>query len=95
MLLALLGFLDILVGIFLIFKIGFLFWFGIVWVLKGLWSVISSAGSGFWLDFLGWLDILAGGACLAVSFGLEFWIFFWLGVAMVLKGLYSLVMGIS
>ena len=96
MFLVLLGALDIFVSILIITKIfkSLLFIFGILWLLKGFWSVFSGAVGGFLLDILGWLDIIAGGCLLALNFGFEWGGFVFVGIFVLLKGFYSIAMGI-
>ena len=96
MLLFILGVLDIIIAIIIWMSSGTPFTgnglvmtLGIIWILKGLYSVIASAAGKFFFDFMGWLDLI-GGVFLILSFyGLSFHFFFYAALLMLLKGLYS------
>lgn len=92
-----LGILDVLVAAMIFFgllKSLFLI-FGIIWFVKGLWSVGSAAAGGFMFDILGWLDIAAGASLLIVLAGIEWSGFVFIAVLLFIKGVYSILMGIS
>lgn len=100
MFLVVLGILDIIFGILLgisgMIDFAGSFWvmvFGIVAILKGLYSLATAASSGFYFDVLGILDLLAG-IFLLLTYGSIFFDFFvYFGIIMILKGLYSVGMG--
>ncbi len=90
--LAAVSVLDILAGLAFLFPdfFGqeFIFWVATLMLVKGIFSVGGSVLSGFFLDFLGGIDLAAGVMLLAgISFPL-----FWL--APFLKGLFSFVSGL-
>ncbi len=100
MFLIVLGVLDIIVGVLLglatgnpFIGSGIIFAFGVIWVLKGLFSLLSSISSGFYFDVMGIMDLFTGVFLLLSTNGIVFWFFLHLGILMVLKGLYSFVMG--
>jgi len=100
MFLVILGILDIIVGVVLGLATGnpflgssIVFGFGIIWILKGLFSIFSSMASGFYFDILGVMDLFTGIFLLLATNGIVFGFFLYLGILMVLKGLYSFVMG--
>ena len=61
-------------------------WLGIIMLIKGGWSIATSATSRFYLDFIGWIDIIAAVMILA-NLQIE-----WIFLAPLLKGIYSFVM---
>ncbi len=81
----------------------FLHWFpvisvflylGLIYILKGVWSMTSSIFAGYLYDWMGALDFIAGIAMLLI-FGGTIFSFFWIiGVAHVLKGLYTFLVSI-
>ncbi|RLJ01607.1 MAG: hypothetical protein DRP11_04115, partial [Candidatus Aenigmatarchaeota archaeon] len=60
-------------------------------ILKGLYSILTSIGSGFYFDILGFLDLLGGFALLLLAQGLHHGIFVWIGALILLKGIISTV----
>jgi hypothetical protein len=100
MLLFILGILDIIIGALLWVATGNPFAgstvvivLGIIWFFKGIWSVISGASAGFFFDFLGIFDFLAGVFLMLSFMGMSFGFVMYLAILMVIKGLYSLLMG--
>ncbi|NIO44795.1 MAG: hypothetical protein GTN36_04555 [Candidatus Aenigmarchaeota archaeon] len=88
MFLAILGFLDVLVGISLIYPNFLAFTLGVLVLLKGTFSVIGSFASGSFFDFMGFIDLIAG---IMLIFG-----FFipWFWILPMIKGAYSIVVGL-
>jgi len=89
MFVALLGLLDILAAAILVWHL----WpelallLGIVYLIKGLSSILGSIFSGFWFEWMGITDILVG-----ISFVLALEIpFLW--IPLFLKGLFSAITG--
>lgn len=85
-----LGLLDIIIGLAIglpIFSSVFMFWLGLVIAGKGLFSIASSFSKGFYLEWIGAID-LAAGIILITGFG-----FPWFGIIPFLKGVYSFVFG--
>lgn len=91
MLLIILGALDMIVGLGLalpLFSNAFMFYLGIFIALKGLFSLVSSFAQGFYFEWIGASDLIAG---LMFVFGFRIpW--FWL--IPFLKGVYSFAIGI-
>ena len=90
MLVAALGVLDIIVGLSILFKeffAGLALVLGVIVLLKGLFSVLGSLMHKFFLDILGWVDLLAG---VVLLFSIDIPLI-WL--AIIIKGVYSIVMG--
>lgn len=98
-LLLILGILDLVVGAALAISAfipltasGIIFAIGIIVTLKGIFSYLMAAGSGFYFDFLGILDMLSGIFLILAFYGTVLGFFVWFGVAMILKALWSIVM---
>ena len=89
MLLAILGIVDILGGIILLFPNFLAFYLGIIIILKGLSSMLSLASGNLAIIILGIVDIIAG-IMLIFSFSLPF---IWL--ILIVKGFFSLVSGMG
>ncbi len=89
MLLTILGFLDILVGISLIYPNFLAFYLGVIALLKGISSVIGSFASGFYFDFMGFIDIIAG-MMLIFGFSIP-----WFWILPMIKGIYSFIVGLG
>ncbi|MBR9682682.1 MAG: hypothetical protein GOV02_03315 [Candidatus Aenigmarchaeota archaeon] len=91
--LILLGIIDIIAGLalasFELFPPSIMHFLGILMLLKGLYSFITSLLGGFPFDLLGLLDILAGIALLLL---LPFNI---LWIPLIIKGVYSIVIGFA
>ncbi len=101
MILAVLGLFDIAVGVVLAVSQllefagnGTLFIVALLMLLKGLFSVLTAAGSGFYLDVLGWLDLIAAVSMFLIYLGLVHEFFLYFGLLMIVKGLYSFGMGL-
>jgi len=97
---AILGVLDLILGAALgastfvdLAGNGWVLLFGLLALVKGLYSVIAAAGAGFFLDVLGWLDLLVGALLLLVNFGIVFPFFLYIAIMLILKGLYSFFIG--
>ena len=102
MLLFVLGVLDIIIGGALWWAAGpgvagatILIVLGIVWFLKGLWSILSAAAAGFFFDVLGVFDLVSGIFLSLAYLGLGFEFFWYMALLMIVKGLYSFIMGIK
>ena len=88
MLLAIIGVVDILAGISLIYPNFLGFYLGVILLLKGASSIIGGISSKMFI-VLGAIDVLA-----------SFMLFFnlsipWLWVILVLKGIYSIMTGLG
>jgi hypothetical protein len=102
MLLIILGILDIIIGIAVAVSTGIplvasgvILTLGVIALLKGLYSVGTAAGAGFYFDVLGWLDLIACIFLFMSYWGWVFGFFLYAGILIVLKGLYSFAMGAS
>ena len=89
MLMALLGFLDILAGISLIFPNFLAFYIGLMVLIKGVSSVIGSFAVGFFFDVMGFIDLVVG-IVLLLGFSVP-----WLWILPMIKGIYSIIAGLS
>ncbi len=89
MILAVLGFLDILVGISLIFPNFLSFYLGILILIKGIFSIIGSFAVKYFFDFMGFIDLIAG-IMLLFSFSIP-----WFWILPMIKGIYSLIVGLG
>lgn len=101
MFLAILGILDLIGGIILglsgmipYTENGFVFMIGIILVFKGIISYLSGAAKGFFLDFMGILDIIAGFMLIMATWGFMLFFFVYFGILMILKGTYSMLIGL-
>ena len=63
----------------------------IFYLLKGGWSVVSSLAAGYFYDWMGTLDFITGIALLLIFYGTVLNFFWIIGIAHILKGLYSLI----
>jgi len=88
-----LGVVDIIVGVLLITRPEFSFirFLGLFSLGKGVWSIFSSMIMGYFLDWMGALDVLSGISLLMLHAGSSSGIFTILGISILLKGLYSLL----
>lgn len=62
---------------------------GILWIIKGLFSILSSAAGGWLFDYMGWPDLVAGVFLLLSYYGLGWHFLFYIALVMLIKGLYS------
>ena len=98
-LLLILGILDLIVGAALAISgfvpltaVGLILGIGIIVALKGVISYLAAAGSGFYFDLLGILDMLSGVFLILAFYGTALGFFVWFGIAMILKAMWSIVM---
>jgi len=89
MIIAILGILDILAGISLVFPNFLVFYLGVIILIKGIFSIVGSFASKFFLDFMGFIDLIVG-LMLLFNFSIPF---FW--ILPIIKGAYSLIVGFS
>lgn len=93
-----LGLLDTLSGTFIVYPnllpgaIGFMAAYSL---LKGGFSWIISIGAGYYTDWMGTVDIIAGLTLLLMFFQISFSFFFILGIVAALKGLYCFVSSLA
>ena len=88
MLLIVLSIIDIAVGISLIFPNALGFYLGIIILLKGISSIVGSFASGFFFEFMGAIDLIAG-IMLLLNFSIP-----WFWILPMLKGVYCLIVGL-
>jgi hypothetical protein len=88
MLMFILGMLDIVAGVSLVFPSFIGFYVGIIMLLKGLPSLLSLASGDIVIFIMGLVDILAG-ILLVTSFYIP-----WFWLIPVVKGLVSLISGL-
>jgi len=98
MIIAVLGILDMIAGGILMFSewldlagSQILFYFTIILFLKALYSIGTAVGAGFYFDIMGWLDLVSSILLLLLYFGVSHGLFFWIGILILIKGIYSFV----
>jgi uncharacterized membrane protein HdeD (DUF308 family) len=89
MILALLGLLDILVGVSLLFPNFLAFYIGVIILLKGISSIVGSFAVKYFFDVMGFIDVIAG-VILLLNFSIP-----WFWLLLMIKGIYSLIVGIG
>lgn len=89
MLLIILSLIDIAVGISLVYPNFLGFYLGIIVLLKGLSSMLGIPTGDVGIVIMGAIDIVAG-IMLLVNFSIP-----WFWLLLVLKGFYSLVVGLG
>jgi uncharacterized membrane protein HdeD (DUF308 family) len=89
MLLALIGLIDIAAGFTLLIPNFLGFYLGAILILKSLSSIMGGLASKSLFVVLGIIDLLAG-LMLVLNFSLP-----WLWVILILKGVYSFVVGLG
>jgi len=98
--LVILGIIDIVVGIGLVFSgslegVSIIFYLAMLGIIKGIYSIISAIAGGFYYDLLGFMDLVSGILLYFAFSGSHLGFFFYIGLVMVLKGLYSMAMGFT
>ncbi|MBL7160791.1 MAG: hypothetical protein ISS93_03000 [Candidatus Aenigmarchaeota archaeon] len=98
MIIAILGILDMIAGIIIVFGGGlagntYLMYFTLIIFLKALYSIGTALAAGFPFDILGWVDLLAAIMLLLTFWGIPLGIFAWIGALIAIKGIYSFVIG--
>jgi hypothetical protein len=73
----------------------FIWFLGAFLALKGVWSILTAAAANFYFDIIGILDLVAGVLLIITTTGLVAHLFVYVGIALILKGVYSLIMGIT
>ena len=87
--LFLLGLIDFLTGVFLIFGIKYQP-LGIISIGKGAWTIITSLSSIGGI-ILGSVDFIGGLSLYFYSIGIESWLFYYIGIIVAIKGIYSMI----
>jgi hypothetical protein len=73
---------------------GIIFWLAVIGILKGLYSIIAALVGGFMYDVIGWFDLAGGILLWLTTMGLIHPAFLYIGIAILLKGIYSLMIGL-
>ena len=101
MFLAILGVLDILGGVLLAIAgfipytgSGFILTLGVVFIIKGIISYLAAAAKGFFFDLMGVLDLIAGIMLVLATHDFILFFFPYIGILLIIKGVYSFVMGL-
>jgi len=85
--------LDIISGIVLLLAIKRLaFLFGMLLLLKALFSIISSFKSGFFFEFMGFTDLVGALSLILFSFGIHSNIYPLIAFALLSKGIFSFLL---
>lgn len=95
--LAILGIIDLVAGVLLMFSNNFagvslILLMGIIILIKALYSLGTAFAAGFYFDLLGILDLIAAVFLLLAFYGIFFHFFIYIGIMMVVKGFYSIIM---
>ena len=97
MILTILGLVDVLLGgvlaaspYFSYAGVAVIGTLAIVALAKGVYSVLAGAAAGFYFDLMGWLDLIVAALLFITTFGVHFQWFFWIGILMAVKGVYSM-----
>lgn len=100
MIIAIFGILDLIAGGILMLGGSiewagseFLFYFMILFALKALYSIFAAIAAGFYFDVMGYLDLAASIFMLLLFWDIAFGFVFWIGLLILLKGIYSLIIG--
>ena len=92
----LLAIIDVIGGLLLILNSisvfhTLLFYFGVIILVKGIWTVFGSMRKKFYFDLPGWTDTLSGVVMLLISFNWSLSFLWFLGIIILLKGLWSIL----
>lgn len=91
MIVFILSAIDLLAGGLILMNVNFLLnILAVIIILKGFFSSISSIGIGYWFDWMGAVDILAGTSLFLFSFGLPAAFFSTIAWIVIFKGIYSI-----
>jgi len=71
-----------------------IFYLAIIAIIKGVYSIVASLAAGFMYDIIGFIDLLTGIFLWLTTMGLVHHVFLYLGIIIILKGLYSFVVGL-
>ena len=97
MLLTILGLVDVALGAVLAASpyfsyagIAIIGTLAIIALIKGLYSVLAAAASGYYLSVESWLDLIVGILLFVTTLGIHFNWFLWIGIFEAAKGVYSI-----
>ncbi|NCO97433.1 MAG: hypothetical protein GW780_03640 [Candidatus Aenigmarchaeota archaeon] len=87
-----LAIIDLIAGLLLITRpeFGFVRIIGLIVLGKGVWSIVTSGLLGYFTDWMGMIDTLAGVGLLVMYGGGSFPLLALLGVVIIFKGLFSM-----
>ena len=91
---TMLSVLDMLAGFLMLIQKHFgiaLLLLGILMLVKGAYSFFSAVSSGYWLDWMGAVDMVAGISLMLIYAGFSSAVLITIGGIVVAKGAYSLV----
>ena len=92
MIALILSIIDLLAGSLLLLNLNFYInYIAGILAIKGLFSILSSLGVGYWFDWMGFVDILTAIALLLFSFGIPATFFTTIAYLIIFKGIYSLI----
>jgi uncharacterized membrane protein HdeD (DUF308 family) len=102
MLLVILGIVDVIAGVILAFfglpvfaGNSIVFGLGILMLIKGVISYLLACANRFYFDVMGILDLIAGVFLVLLFYGIGFFFFPYLGILVIIKGIYSSVVWLS
>jgi len=82
---------DVMAGGFLLLNAPvFANYFAFIFLIKGLFSLLSSFSMRYFFDWMGFVDVIVGIVFGLMSFGLFFGFYSTVGWIVLLKGMYSL-----
>ena len=67
---------------------------GLLMIVKGIVSYLAGAAKGFYMDFMGILDLVSGIMLILAFYGFVLFFFPYIGLLLLLKGVYSMIMGL-
>ncbi len=86
--------LDMLAGFLILIRKDFgfaIFGFGLFMLIKGAYSFFTAVSSGYWLDWMGAVDMIAGICLMLIYAGFTPTALLTIGGIVIAKGAYSLV----
>lgn len=87
-----LGIIDAVAGGFLLVNAPvFANYFAFIFIIKGLFSILSSFSMRYFFDWMGYVDVVVGIVFGLMSFGLFFGFYSTIGWIVLLKGIYSII----
>jgi len=89
-----LSLIDVIAGFVLVSSEGsgrIVHFFAMYALIKGVWSLMSSFSAGYYFDWMGAVDTITGICLLLTNYNLVFGFFSIIGMAQVMKGIYSAI----
>jgi len=90
-----LGALDIFAALCIIYPWmagEFLFYIAFFMLAKAAFSMVASFAVGYYMDWMGFTDMLTGAVLVLMFFGISFDVFHYLGIFSLIKGIYCVGM---